>query len=70
MKPALTHLHRQAQRVEHDEHKHDVLKARGVHHVPELILVGVLGDVPPQRPSLQGVLHTLTLGGDTTRHGR
>lgn len=60
-----SHLYSQAQRVQHDEYKHDVLEARGVHHVPELVLVRVFGDVAAQRPGLEGVLHTLALGGHT-----
>ena len=64
-----SHLYGQAQRVEHDEHEHDVLKAGGVDHVPELVLVRVLGDVPPQRTSLECILHTLALCGHTGAHG-
>lgn len=56
-----SYLNSQAKCVEHDEHKHDVLKPSGVHHIPELVLVWVLRDVPPQRTSLESVLYTLTL---------
>lgn len=62
-----SYLYSQAERVEHNEHKHDVLKPGGVHHVPELVLVRVLRDVPPQWTGLQSVLHTLTLHGNTQR---
>lgn len=55
------YLHGQAERVEHDEDKHHVFERRGVHHVPELILVGVFGDVSPQGTCFQGVFNTLTL---------
>lgn len=55
------YLHGQAECVEHDEDKHHVFERRGVHHVPELVLVGVFGDVSPQWTCLQGVFNTLTL---------
>lgn len=55
------YLHGQAECVEHDEDKHHVFERRGVHHVPELVLVGVFGDVPPQGTCFQGVFNTLTL---------
>lgn len=58
---SVTHLNGQTQGVEDDEDEHDVLEARGVDHVPELVLVGVLGDVAPQGPGFEGVLHALTL---------
>jgi len=60
-----TYLHGQTQRVEHDEHEHDVLEGGGVDHVPELVLVRVLGDVPPQWTGLECILHTLALCGHT-----
>lgn len=59
--PSGAYLHGQTQGVEHDEDEHDVLEASGVHHVPELVLVWVLGDVPEQRPGLEGIFHTLAL---------
>ncbi len=59
-----SYLYSQAESVEHDEHKHDVLKPSGVHHIPELVLVWILWDVPPQWASLKSVLHTLTLQGN------
>ena len=34
--------------------------------MPDPVLVGIFGDVAPQRTSLQGVLHTLTLKGGRT----
>lgn len=55
------YLHGQAECVEHDENKHHVFERRGVHHVPELVLVGVFGDVSPQGTCFQGVFNTLTL---------
>lgn len=58
-----TDLHGQADGVEQDEDKHQVLKVGGVDHVPHFVLVLVLGDVPPQGPGLEGVLHALSLGG-------
>lgn len=58
-----TDLHGQADGVEQDEDKHQVLKVGGVDHVPHFVLVLVLGDVPPQGSGLEGVLHTLSLGG-------
>lgn len=42
-----SYLHGQAERVEHDEDEHHVFERRGVHHVPELVLVWVFGDVSP-----------------------
>lgn len=62
-----SYLNSQAKCVEHDEHKHDVLKPSGVHHVPELVLVWVLRDVPPQRTSLESVLYALTLHRKKTK---
>lgn len=41
------YLHGQAERVEHNEDEHHVFEWRGVHHIPELVLVGVFGDVSP-----------------------
>ena len=55
------HLHAQADGVEHDEGEHQVLEVGGGDDVPHLVLVGVLGDVAPQGPGLQGVLHALAL---------
>lgn len=55
------YLHGQAECVEHDEDKHHVFERRGVHHVPELVLVGVFGDISSQRTCFQGVFNTLTL---------
>lgn len=57
----ITHLNGQTQGVEDDQNKHDVLKSSGVDHIPELVLVGVFGDVAPQRTSFESVFHTLTL---------
>lgn len=56
-----TYLNSQTQRVENDQDKHDVLKASGVDHIPELVLVGIFGNVAAQRTSFQCVLHTLAL---------
>lgn len=61
------YLHSQADRVEHDEDKHDVLEGCGVHHVPELVLIGVFRDVAPQRSGLKRILHTLALWGGADR---
>lgn len=61
--PPWTDLHGQADGVEQDEDEHQVLKVGGVDHVPHFVLVLVLGDVPPQGPGLEGVFHTLSLGG-------
>lgn len=55
------YLHGQAECVEHDEDEHHVFERRGVHHVPELVLVRVFGDVSPQGTCFQGVFNTLTL---------
>lgn len=41
------YLHGQAERVEHYEDEHHVFEGRGVHHIPELVLVGIFGDVSP-----------------------
>ena len=60
-----SHLYSQAECVEHDEHKHDVLKASGVHHIPELVLVGVFWDVPPQWTRFKSVLNALALQRNT-----
>ena len=57
----LAYLDGQGDRVEQDEHEHDVLKASGVDDGPELVLDWVLWDVQFQRLSLQSVLHTLAL---------
>ena len=57
-----TDLHGQADGVEQDEDEHQVLEVGGVDHVPHLVLVLVLGDVPPQGPGLEGILHALPLG--------
>lgn len=46
------YLHSQTQRVEHNEEEHEVLEVAGGDNVPHPVLVGVLGDVAPQRPSL------------------
>lgn len=62
-----SYLYRQADGVEHDEDKHDVLKGCGVHHVPELVLIGVFRDVAPQRSGLKCILHTLSLWGGADR---
>lgn len=59
------HLHAQADGVEHDEGKHQVLKVGRGDQVPHLVLVRVLGDVAPQGAGLQGVLHTLALRWNT-----
>ncbi len=56
-----TDLHGQADGVEKDEGEHQVLKVGGVHHIPHLVLILVLGDVPAQGTGLQGIFHTLTL---------
>lgn len=56
-----TDLHGQADGVEQDEDKHQVLKVGGVDHVPHFVLVLVLGDVPPQGPGLKGIFHALSL---------
>lgn len=58
---AFTYLHPQTQGVEHNEEEHEILKVAGGDYVPHSVLVGVFRDVAPQRPSFQGVLHTLTL---------
>ena len=58
-----TDLHGQADGVEQDEDKHQVLKVGGVDHVPHFVLVLVLGYVPPQGPGFEGIFHTLSLGG-------
>lgn len=58
-----SYLHTQTHGVEHDEEEHEVLKVAGGDNIPHLVLVGVLRNVTPQRPSLQGILHTLALGG-------
>lgn len=42
------YLHAQAERVEHDEQEHQVLKVAGCDHVPDAVLAGVLGDVTAQ----------------------
>lgn len=63
------YLHGQAECVEHDEDKHHVLERRGVHHVPELVLVGVFGDVSSQGTCFQGVFNTLTLQGQKRATG-
>lgn len=60
-----SYLYSQAECVEHDEHKHDVLKPSGVHHIPELVLVWVLWDVSPQRTGFKSVFHALTLHTNT-----
>lgn len=57
----VTYLDGQTQGVEDDQDEHDVLKASRVDDIPELVLVGVFGDVAPQRTSFKGVFHTLTL---------
>ena len=57
----MSYLHGQTDGVEQDEGEHQILKVGGVDHVPHLVLVLVLRNVPPQWTSLQGVLHTLTL---------
>lgn len=46
------YLHSQTQSVEHNEEKHEVLEVAGGDNVPHPVLVGVLGDVAHQRPSL------------------
>lgn len=56
-----THLNRQTQGVEDDQDKHDVLKSGGVDNIPELVLVGIFGDVAPHRASFKSIFHTLTL---------
>lgn len=61
--PPWTDLHGQADGVEQDEDEHQVFKVGGVDHIPHFVLVLVLGDVPPQGPGLEGVFHTLSLGG-------
>lgn len=48
----VAHLHGQTDGVEKDECEHQVLKVGGVDHVPHLVLIGVLGDVAPQRARL------------------
>lgn len=58
---ATTYLNGQTQGVEDDEDEHDVLEAGGVDHIPELVLVGVFGDVASQGASFKSVLHALTL---------
>lgn len=60
------YLHAQADGVEHDEGKHQVLKVGGGDDIPHLVLVWVFGDVAPQRAGLQGILHTLALRHNTT----
>lgn len=55
------YLHSQTQRVEHNEEEHEVLEVAGGDNVPHPVLVGVLGDVASQRPSLQRVLDALAL---------
>lgn len=57
------YLHAQTERVEHNQEEHEVLKVAGGDNVPDPVLVGIFGDVAPQRTSLQGILHTLTLRG-------
>lgn len=57
----VTYLNSQTQGVEDDQDEHDVLKASRVDHIPELVLVGVFGDVAPQRTSFKSIFHTLTL---------
>lgn len=66
--PEHTDLHGQANGVEKNEGEHQVLKVGGVHHVPNLVLIRVLGDVPAQGTSLQGIFHTLTLYTHTETH--
>lgn len=56
-----TYLNRQTEGVEDDQDKHDVFKSSGVDHIPELVLVGIFGDVAPQRTSFKSIFHTLTL---------
>lgn len=56
-----TYLHGQADGVQQDQNEHQVLKIGGVDHVPNLVLVLVFGDVPPQGPGFQGILYTLAL---------
>lgn len=64
------HLHAQAERVEHNQEEHEVLEVAGGDNVPDSVLVGVFGDVAPQRTSFQGVLHALTLQGEQREAGR
>lgn len=59
----VTYLDGQTQGVEDDQDEHDILKASRVDDVPELVLVGVFGDVASQRTSFKGIFHTLTLWG-------
>lgn len=56
-----THLDSQTQGVKDDQDKHDIFEASGVDHIPELVLVGVFGNVATQGASFQSVFHTLTL---------
>lgn len=55
------YLHSQAHGVEHDEKEHQVFKVAGGDDVPDLILERVLGNITPQWPGLESVLHTLAL---------
>lgn len=57
------YLHAQTERVEHNQEEHEVLEVAGGDNVPDSVLVGIFGDVAPQRTSFQGILHTLTLRG-------
>lgn len=68
--PLCPHLHAQADGVQQDQEEHEVLEVGGGDHVPDLVLVGVLGDVAAQRASLQRVLHTLALGEAGREGGR
>ena len=62
-----SYLYGQTEGVEYDEYKHDVLKACRVGHVPEPVLVWVLGDVTAQWTGLQSILYTLPLQRGGTR---